>query len=73
MMPEEAAEGDGDNGGGFLSFYTDPKKEEAEGVHAEDAEVAGLRSQLADAKDTIRRWEKVNNKLATKLKEATGK
>lgn len=42
-------------------------------VETQNQEVLRLQRELEEAKKTIKRWEKVNNKLAAKLKQASSK
>jgi WD40 repeat protein len=63
-----------DEDDGFLSMSSGAPSNK--NTSSEDDEKAALRKELEEARATIKRWEKVNNKLAKKLektKEATGK
>ena len=63
-----------DEDDGFLSMSSGAPGNK--NTSSEDDEKAALRKELEEARATIARWEKVNNKLAKKLektKEATGK
>ena len=63
---QDEDENDGDDG--FLAMDSDaPSKNDNE-----DEEKAALRKELEEARATIARWEKVNNKLAKKLEKAKG-
>ena len=61
-------EDENDEDDGFLAMDSDaPSKN-----NNQDEEKAVLRKELEEARATIARWEKVNNKLAKKLEKAKG-
>ena len=61
-------EDENDEDDGFLAMDSGaPSKNDNE-----DEEKTALRKELEEARATIARWEKVNNKLAKKLEKAKG-
>ena len=68
MRIEDDRLDENDEDDGFLAMDSDaPSKNDSE-----DDEKAALRKELEEARATIARWEKVNNKLAKKLEKAKG-
>ena len=74
MSPVEAEtpaldKDESDEDDGFLAMDSSGAPSEN---NNEDEEKAALRKELEEARATIARWEKVNNKLAKKLEKAKG-